>query len=110
MSGHINFQTIQQNGKPAFVVIPYDEFVTMHQEREQQHGIPHEIIKQMLQKDISRIRAWREYLGFTQSEVAAKMGITQAALSQIEAIDSHPRKHTLNKMAKVLGVEIDQLS
>jgi DNA-binding XRE family transcriptional regulator len=109
MKGHTNFQTIQQNGRPAFVVIPYDEFILMAKNDEKQHGIPHEVIKLMLQKEISRIRAWREYLGFTQREIAAKMGITQAALSQIELIDANPRKQTLNKIAQVLGVDVEQL-
>ena len=109
MNEHINYQTIKQNGKPAFVVIPYDEFVRLHPEVENEPGIPHEVVINMIQNDISRIRAWREHLGFTQQEIATKLGITQAALSQIEAVDAKPRKVTLEKLAQALGCSIEQI-
>ena len=53
-------------------------------------------------------RAWREYLGLTQDEVATKMGITQSALAQIEA-SSKPRKATRQKLALALGINVEQL-
>lgn len=109
MTGPINYQTIEQGGKPAFVVIPYDEFLRLHPEIEQKDGIPHEVVHNMIHKDISRIRAWREHFGLTQKELAKKMGISQAAMSQIEAIGARPRKSTLEKLSKVLNLSLDQL-
>jgi len=63
----------------------------------------------VIKKDMSRIRAWREYLKITPKEVADKIGISQAAFSQIETPNSKIRRITLEKVAKALGLTIDQL-
>lgn len=110
MNRHINYQTISQNGTPIFVLVPYDEFINLLPKIEKENsGIPHEVVRNMVHNEVSRIRAWREHLGLTQQEVAKKMAITQAALSQIEAIDSKPRKVTLQKLAKIFKVTIEEL-
>ncbi len=109
MNKHINFQTINQNGHPAFVVIPYAEFLQLYPLARESEMIPHTIVQKMIREDISRIKAWREYLGFTQQEVATQLGVSQAALSQIEAISSRPRKSTLEKLALIFGIKIEQL-
>ena len=44
-----------------------------------------------------------------EKEVADKMGITQTALSQIEAPNSKVSKATLEKLSKELGITIGQL-
>jgi transcriptional regulator with XRE-family HTH domain len=54
-------------------------------------------------------RAWREYLGLTQKDVAEKMRIAQAALSQIESGEKKLRKATLEKLAQALGVSVEQI-
>ena len=54
------------------------------------------------------VRPWREYLGLTQHEVAARIGISQAALAQIER-SKRPRKVTLQRLAKALGITYEQL-
>lgn len=104
MSKHINYQTIIQNGIPAFVVIPYDEFLKFYPNAADDVTIPHEVVRIMIKQDVSRLKAWREYLGLTQQEVADKLGVSQAALSQIEAFDSKPRQQTLQKLADIYGV------
>lgn len=58
---------------------------------------------------VTPIRAWREHLGLTQSEVAARMEISQAALAQIESPEAHPRKTTLRRVAQALGIQLEQL-
>ncbi|WP_243312391.1 helix-turn-helix domain-containing protein [Fundidesulfovibrio agrisoli] len=57
----------------------------------------------------SLARAWREHLGLTKEQVAAKMGTSVAALEQIEAKSAKPRRATLAKVAAALGVSVDQL-
>jgi transcriptional regulator with XRE-family HTH domain len=52
--------------------------------------------------------AWREHFGLTQSEVASRIGITQAAYAQMERV-KNPRKATLEKVAEALGLEAEQL-
>lgn len=58
---------------------------------------------------VTPIRAWREQLSFTQAEVAARMGISQAAIAQLEAPEARPRKSTLRRIAHALGIQAEQL-
>lgn len=105
-----NVQTIMQDGKPAFVVMPYADYVAHFQEAwvPDGDGVPHEVVKLTLGGQMSQARAWREYLHLTQEEVAARMGISQSALAQIEAA-KQPRKTTLEKLAPALGIRLEQL-
>lgn len=57
----------------------------------------------------SLARAWREHLGLTKEQVATRMGISPAALEQIEARSARPRTATLAKVAAALGVRVEQL-
>ena len=70
--------------------------------------IPWEVVKRSIGEEVSMARAWREYLGLSQEEVAARMGVTQASLSQTEAA-KRPRRSTLEKVAKALGITLEQL-
>jgi transcriptional regulator with XRE-family HTH domain len=57
-----------------------------------------------------RIRELREKLGITQIDLAAKVGVTQAAISLIELGKSeNPAVDTAQKIAKVLGVPLEEL-
>lgn len=47
-------------------------------------AIPHEVVGLTIKRGCTLARAWWEYLGLTQQEVAGRMGITQTALSQME--------------------------
>jgi len=100
-----------QDGNPAFVVIPYDEYIRMRGSFIPDDGesVPHAVIGLTIKKGYTLVRAWREYLGLTQKEVAEKMAITQAALSQMESGEKKLRKATLEKLAVALGVGVAQL-
>ena len=79
---------IMQDGEPAFVVIPFDEYVRLFPEASgipEGKPIPREVVGLTIGKRYPIVRAWREYKGLTQTEVAERMGISQAALSQMEA-------------------------
>ena len=108
MNARINFQTILgEDGKPAFVVVPYNEF------RRMTGGftpgtIPHVVVSAVVDGATSLV-AWREYLRLTQAEVATRMGVSQAAYAQMEA-SKRPRKATLVNIAAALGLELDQLA
>lgn len=71
-------------------------------------SIPNEVVNLMFDQKITLVRAWREYLGLTQDEVATKMGITQSALAQMET-STRPRKATRQKLADALGINVEQL-
>ena len=113
-------QTIYQSGLPAFVVIPFVDFTREHPKEAEAikaarqwipegGGIPHAVVSAHIDQDITYLRAWREYLGLTQADVAEKAGITQAALSQMENGESKLRKATRVKLAAAMGLDPQQL-
>lgn len=107
MNTPIEFQTIKgEDGQPAFVVVPYKEFLRLYTTQEML--IPHEVVSSTVD-GASPIRAWRDYLGLTQTAVAERMGISQAAYAQMEAPDVRPRKSTLRRVAAALGIAMEQL-
>jgi transcriptional regulator with XRE-family HTH domain len=72
------------------------------------------IIRSMLRKDSRTIaynvRALRSLMGFTQSQLAAKAGLTLATVYRIETGDVFPHRRTLERICKVLHVEIGDLN
>lgn len=112
MSVHIEPQIIKQNGKPAFAVIPwndYQELLHNHIESDDSDvWFPNEVVKANVRGE-SLIKAWREYLKLTQSELAAKGGMKQSALARLENNTVNPRKSTLLKLAKAMGISLEQL-
>ena len=100
-------------GTPVAVVVPYDEytaaFAGVAGQKITEPTVPHEVAARVLKEQISPIRAWREYLGLTQSEVAARMQVSQSAFAQLEAPEAKPRLNTLKKVATALGLAVEQL-
>ena len=107
MKTHTNIQYIEQNGKPAFVVIPYEDYIKLLPDEEV--TIPHEVVALVVKKEMNLVKAWRTYLGLTQSQVALKAGITQAALSQMEKKENTLRSRSLEKLAEAMNLSVDQL-
>ncbi|MCA0239811.1 MAG: helix-turn-helix transcriptional regulator [Proteobacteria bacterium] len=108
MNARTEFQIIVgKDGKPAFVVVPYDQFRRMRGGFT--HGtVPNEVVNVSFERGISPMAAWREHLGLTQADVADRIGITQAAYAQMERV-KQPRKATLEKVSAALGLEVEQL-
>lgn len=93
------------DGAPAFVVIPYAEY--MANRRDDRGLIPHGVVSRTVD-GATPLRAWREYLGLTQSQVAERLGISQSAYAQQEKSD-RLRKSSREKIASALGIGSDQL-
>ena len=95
------------DGKPAFVVVPYEQF------RRMRGGftkgtVPNEVVNFSYERGVSPLVAWREHFNLTQAEVASRIGVTQAAYAQMERV-KQPRKATLEKVAAAMGLEVEQL-
>ncbi len=56
-----------------------------------------------------KIRRLRDARALTQQELAARAGITVAALSRIERNNAEPRPTTRRKLAQALGVDPAEL-
>ncbi len=112
MSVHTDPQIITQNGKPAFAVIPWNEYQELiYNQLESDEAdvwFPNEVVKANVRGD-SLIKAWREYFKLTQAELAAKAGMKQSALARLERNSVSPRKATLAKLAEAMGIDVEQL-
>ena len=108
-------QIIKENDVPAFAVIPFAQYEEMRrrlavaENLDAKIGFPLEVAEMNALKGYSLIKAWRIYRGKTQSELAAAMGITQGAFSQIEK-SAHNQSETLRRVAAALDVKPKQLT
>jgi len=113
MKIHTDYQTIDYNGKPAFVLVPWEEFKRVRPllegDKALSTGIPQEVVEAHVLSDVPMIRAWREHIGITQGELAARMGVSQAAVAKLEKPAAKPRGATLKKVAEALGISPSQL-
>ncbi len=113
MNAHTNIQIIEQNGSPAFAVIPWHEFKAIEpalkRHRALRDGIPHAVVKRIAVDEVHPIRAWREYLELEQSAIAEKAGMKQPSLARIEKGNSKPQQATLQRLADAMGLNLEQL-
>ena len=108
MKAPTNIQILKDaKGKPAFAVIPYAEYLSLS--KKDAPTIPNAVVNKVINKDMTPIRAWREHLGLTQTEVAHRLGISQSAYAQQEAKEP-VRKATREKIAMALGISPEQLA
>ncbi|WP_386686803.1 helix-turn-helix domain-containing protein [Lonepinella sp. MS14437] len=102
------------NGLPAYAVLPFTVFewlkekANLTQDINEDSGVPYEVVGLALKQDLSAVRAWREYLGLTQAEMAKRLQISQSAYSQHEKA-SKLRKTTREKIAQAFGIRAEQL-
>jgi len=113
MKTHIDYQTIDYQGNPAFVLVPWDDFKRIRSllEGDKIHsmGIPQAVVEAHILRAIPMIRAWRDHIGITQRELAARIGVSQAAVAKLEKPNARPRRATLEKIAEALGIPIENL-
>jgi DNA-binding XRE family transcriptional regulator len=108
MNAPTNIQVINgPDGKPAFVVLPYADYVAR---TVSDKGLtPHEVVSRVVRDEVTPARAWREYLGLTQAEVAARLGVSQPTYAEQEGGELRLRKATKEKIAAALGITLEQL-
>jgi DNA-binding XRE family transcriptional regulator len=122
----MNVQIIEKNGKPEWAVIPFQEYQKLKEAMEDaedinaieahlkamQEGseiaVPGEVTFAILD-GVSPIRAWREHKQIKMNELAKKVGISPAYLSQIENGKRNPTIDTLKNIAKELNLEVELL-
>lgn len=107
MNKPINFQTILgADGRPAFVVVPYQEFVKNFEQA--QDLVPDAVVQLAFDQGMSPAKAWRTHLQLTQTEVARRMDVSQSAYAQLEA-KPNLRKTSRERIAAALGISPGQL-
>jgi DNA-binding XRE family transcriptional regulator len=112
MSAPIKHQIIEKDGKPLFVLVPYEQYINTIQRLEGDHEttIPHKVVELSVLGNKSPVRAWREYKGLLQKKIADALGISQAAYSQMEKPNANLRPETLEKIARILEINPEQLN
>jgi DNA-binding XRE family transcriptional regulator len=91
-------------------VVSYDKWLELTHSEDEKIYIPHEVVGYQLKEGLSLIAAWRKHLKITQKELAAKTGMTQPAIAQIEKQDSKPQAKTLEKIAVAMELDVEQLT
>lgn len=110
---------LEADGKPAFVVLPYSEYLALTGDKQAilrrppripaDGTIPHEVVSLMASNGWSILRSWREYLGLTQVEMASRLGIRQPSYATMEAPGARTKRITRERIANALGVQFDQI-
>ncbi|MBK8986940.1 MAG: helix-turn-helix transcriptional regulator [Chloroflexi bacterium] len=108
MNAPISHQIIERDGQPLFVLVPYEEYLSLI-EGDTAVTIPHGVVERHVLEGMSLVRAWREHKRLSQQELAEKIGVSQSAYSQMEKPEANLRKATLAKLAVALGVLPEQL-
>jgi DNA-binding XRE family transcriptional regulator len=71
--------------------------------------VPIEVIEAKLD-GAHPVRAWRDYRGWTQADLAVKSGVRRDLIAQIETHKKKGSIFTLARLAGVLGVPIEALT
>lgn len=122
----MNVQIIKKNGKPEWVVLPYKDFEKINEllediedikdiekylksvEDNAEDVIPGEVTFAIID-DTHPIRAWRKYKNIKMNQLAKKVGISGAYLSQIENGKRNPTIETLKAIANALEIEPEMI-
>ncbi|WP_442774965.1 helix-turn-helix domain-containing protein [Sphaerotilus montanus] len=121
MSNHV--QVIEQDGKPAFYVVPAALWERMREAAEdaediadlerferEDDGVRYPAAVAMAMADgASPLRAWREHRGMTLQVLADAAGLSRAYVSQIEGAKRTGSAATLAKLAQALGIPVAAL-
>lgn len=111
-------QIISQDGKPAFVVIPIDEWRQIESKLEDRgdaaavraflkdpaETFPDAVVEAILD-GAHPIKAFREYRDMTQAQLASKAGTTAVYISQIERGDRRAGRKLRGKIGVALKVD-----
>ena len=98
-------------GNPLYVVLPYADFQVLEATatKNRDNYVPHEVAKRVLVGNCSAVQSWREFLGKTTSEIAKKIGISEAEYIELEALPKLTRRSLREKIAGALQINPEQL-
>ena len=110
MNEPIRHQIIENNGQPIFVLVPYAEYMGSFSPTSEENAvIPMAVSKAANMEGKSLVRAWREYKGLAQAEVAKRLQVSRPAYAQMEEKGANLRTTTLHRLAAALEVEWTKL-
>ncbi|SMM98066.1 DNA-binding protein [uncultured Candidatus Thioglobus sp.] len=113
MELHTKPQIIEQNGKPAFAILDWNNYqdllVRAGDKPNDENYTPHEVIASIFLKNYTTIKAWRLYLQMTQQQLADSLGISQARIAKIEKTIHTKVTKPLESIALAMNISAKQL-
>ena len=110
----MEFQTIKENGKVKFVVLPVEDFEILLDRLEREDDLraireagDEPLYDQEEAEDyifMNPVKRERMEKGWTQEELARRLGVKQSTVAKWERPGAVYRKKTREKLAKVFGV------
>jgi len=110
----MEYQTIKENGKVKFVVLPVNEFQALLDRLEDvsdlraiQEAKAEPLYDQKEAEDyifMNPVKRERLEKGWTQKELADKLGVKQSSVAKWERKGASYRKSTRHKLALVFGI------
>ncbi len=115
-------QVIEKDGERLFAVIPWEDYERLRDAAEMDEDVrlydealardeerfPLELVDRLLAHE-NPIKVFREYRGMTQRELAQKVGVNAAYLSQIECGRRGGSSKILRAIANALGLDLDDI-
>ena len=111
----MEYQTIKENGKIKFIVIPVDEFNRLLEKFEDDTDC--EAIRSVVTESLYHREEAEDYIfmnpvkrerierGWTQAELARMMNVKQSTIAKWERQNAVYRKATRKKFAGIFGIE-----
>lgn len=94
-------QIIYEHDKPAFVVIPYDDYLELtNQDKEEDEFIPFKLDDYIQ----NPIRVARIQANLSQQELAERLKVTQGYVSRIEGRSFKVSEKLMHKIKSVLSI------
>lgn len=85
-------------------IIAYDEAKV----KKDEELFPIELTERLINGE-SALRVYREYRGFTQTQLATKVNLTQATIAELEKGKQKGSIETWKALSHILNVDIDEL-
>jgi len=122
----MNVQTIEKDGKPEYVVLPWTDYQAMLEALEdvrdaalledfavrlaagEEETVPAEVAHAILD-GANPLKVWREHRGLTQAALATAAGVTQSMVAMIERGERRGGVATLSALARALGLALGDL-
>ena len=119
-------QILEADGKPAFAVLPYDEYLALLEALEDasdaeelarfatglaagtEWTVPVAVYDRLLAGE-PPLRVWRELRGLTAASLAAAVCVTPAHVFKLEAGRGEPSVSLLRRLARALDVDLELL-
>lgn len=116
-------QIIENNGKPIFALVPYEEYQALLKKADDaddirafdeamardEESFPLALVDRLLAGE-SPLKVYREYRGLTQEQLAKAAGITRNYLAALQAGKRTGTIAILKKLATALRVDVDDIT